>query len=108
MDLHPFSPERRLGHVYQIEGSFADVTFTAGNRLPQTLFGEYLGRGEVGEFVVIDVGGMAAFGRILKVGTPVSSADDAASQLDRRVPVEGRVQLLSTLQLGGKATRGIA
>jgi DNA helicase HerA-like ATPase len=108
MDLHPFTPERRLGHVYQIEGSFADVTFDAANRLPQTLFGEYLGRGEVGEFVVIDVGGVAAFGRILRVGTPVASADDTASQLDRRIRVEGRVQLLSTLELSGKATRGIA
>jgi DNA helicase HerA-like ATPase len=108
MELHPFSPERRLGHVYQIEGSFADVTFDAGNKLPQTLFGEYLGRGEVGEFVVIDVGGLAAFGRILRVGTPTSSANDVVAQFDRRVPVEGRVQLLSTLELGGKATRGIA
>jgi energy-coupling factor transporter ATP-binding protein EcfA2 len=108
MELHPFSPERRLGHVYQIEGSFADVTFTAANRLPRTLFGEYLGRGEVGEFVIIDVGGVATFGRIAKIGTPTASADDAAAQTDRRVPVEGRVQLLSTLELGGKATRGIA
>jgi len=108
MELHPFSPERRLGHVYQIEGSFADVTFDAGNKLPQTLFGEYLGRGEVGEFVVIDVGGLAAFGRVLRVGTPVSSANDVVTPSDRRVPVEGRVQLLSTLELGGKATRGIA
>lgn len=108
MDLHPFSPERRLGHVYQIEGSFADVTFTAANKLPRTLFGEYLGRGEVGEFVIIDVGGLATFGRIAKVGTPTASADEAGAQSDRRVQVEGRVQLLSTLELGGKATRGIA
>lgn len=108
MDLHPFSPERRLGHVFQIEGSFADVTFDAGNKLPQTLFGEYLGRGEVGEFVVIDVGGLAVFGRILKVGTPSSTAHEALTHADRRIPVEGRVQLLSTLRLGGNALRGIA
>lgn len=108
MEFHPFSPERRLGHVYQIEGSFADVTFDAGNKLPQTLFGEYLGRGEVGEFVVIDVGGLAAFGRILRVGAPTSNANDVVTQFERRVPVEGRVQLLSTLELGGRATRGIA
>lgn len=108
MNLFPFTPERRLGHVYQIEGSFADVTFTAGNKLPQTLFGEYLGRGEVGEFVVIDAGGFAAFGRILRIGTPTSSADAAASLQDRRIPVEGRVQLLSTLKMSGKSIRGIS
>jgi hypothetical protein len=107
MDLHPFSPERRLGHVFQIEGSFADVTFSAANKLPRAHFGEYLGRGEVGEFVVIDVGGVAAFGRLLRVGTPVSSAEDAATTLDKKVRVEGRIQLLSTLSLSGSATRGI-
>ena len=107
LDLHPFAPERRLGHVYQIEGSFADVFFTAANKLPQTLFGEYLGRGEVGEFVVIDVGGMAAFGRILGVGTPLSNAGDVLAQDEKRVVVEGRIQLLSTLNLSGHATRGI-
>lgn len=108
MKLHPFSPERRLGHIYQVEGSFADVSFTAANKLPRAHFGEYLGRGEVGEFVVIDVGGVAAFGRLLRVGTPASSAEDVLTRLDKKVQVEGRIQLLSTLELSGRATRGIA
>ena len=50
MNTHPFGPERRIGHIFQVEGSFADVAFTAANKLPRTHFGEYLGRGEVGEF----------------------------------------------------------
>lgn len=107
MELHPFSPERRLGHVYEVEGSFADVSFSAANRLPSALFGEYLGRGEVGEFVLIDVGGLAIFGRLLRVGTTASRADEVM-QGDKSVAVEGRVQLLSTLELGGESTRGIA
>ena len=108
MDAHPFSPERRIGHVYQVEGSFADVAFTAANRLPRTHFGEYLGRGEVGEFVVIDVGGIATFGRLLRVGTPAGRAEDLVREPERKVAVEGRVQLLSTLELSGQSTRGIA
>ena len=107
MDLHPFSPERRLGHVYEVEGSFADVSFSAANKLPSALFGEYLGRGEVGEFVLIDVGGCAIFGRLLSVGTTASRADEV-DQGERSVAVEGRVQLLSSLALGGTSTRGIA
>ncbi|QHC67361.1 DUF853 family protein [Rathayibacter sp. VKM Ac-2759] len=62
----------------------------------------------MGEFVLIDVGGVAAFGRLLRVGTPPSRADDVVSQLDRRVQVEGRIQLLSTLYLDGKSNRGLA
>ncbi|WP_297742114.1 ATP-binding protein [uncultured Tessaracoccus sp.] len=108
MDAHPFSPERRIGHVYQVEGSFADVTFSAANKLPRSHYGEYLGRGEVGEFVVIDVGGVAAFGRLLRVGTPASRAEELLTESGRKVPVEGRVQLLSTLELNGRSTRGIA
>ncbi len=87
MKLHPFTPERQIGVVYQIEGSFADVTFIAATRLPKSHFGEYLGRGEVGEFVVIDVGGSAAFGRLLRVGTPTTNVD-TLSQSERRIPAE--------------------
>jgi len=108
MNTHPFGPERRIGHIFQVEGSFADVAFTAANKLPRTHFGEYLGRGEVGEFVVIDVGGIAIFGRILRVGTPVGRAQDLASGTEQKVPVEGRIQILSTLKLNGTAIRGIA
>jgi uncharacterized protein len=106
MKLHPFTPERQVGVIYQVEGSFADVTFSAATKLPRSHFGEYLGRGEVGEFVVIDVGGAAAFGRLLRVGSMTNNLDTLTQQ-DRRVVVEGRIQLLSTLHLYGKATRGI-
>ena len=106
MKLHPFTPERHIGVVYQVEGLFADVTFSAATKLPRSHFGERLGRGEVGEFVVIDVGGTAAFGRLLRVGAATNSLEALADE-QRRVPVEGRIQLLSTLQLDGTAIRGV-
>lgn len=106
MKLHPFTPERQIGVVYQVEGSFADVTFIAATRLPRSHFGEYLGRGEVGEFVVIDVGGSAAFGRLLRVATTTTNVD-TLTQSERRIPADGRIQLLSTLHLDGESTRGI-
>jgi hypothetical protein len=104
--LHPFTPERQIGIIYQVEGSFADVTFSAAGKLPRSHFGEYVGRGEVGEFVIIDVGGTAAFGRLLRVGATTNSIA-ALSQPERQISAEGRIQLLSTLQLDGHATRGI-
>lgn len=106
MKLHPFTPERQIGVVYQIEGSFADVTFIAATRLPKSHFGEHLGRGEVGEFVLIDVGGSAAFGRLLRVGTATTNVE-TLGQSQRRIPAEGRIQLLSTLHLDGRSTRGV-
>lgn len=106
MKLHPFTPERQVGVIFQVEGSFADVTFSAATKLPRSHFGEYLGRGEVGEFIVIDVGGSAAFGRLLRVGTMTTNIETITQQ-ERRVAVEGRIQLLSTLYLDGTATRGV-
>ena len=105
--IHPFSPERQIGVMYQVDGSFADIAFNAAAQLPRSHFGEHLGRGEVGEFVVIDAGGVAIFGRIISLGTRVEDGVVIARQ-DRRIPVTGRVQLLSTLDLDGRATRGIA
>ena len=108
MDTHPLSPERRIGHVYQVEGSFVDVMFSAANKLPKSHYGERLGRGEVGEFVVIDVGDVAVFGRLLRVGVYATRAEDLLDESEHNAPVLGRVQLLSTLQMNGESMRGIS
>lgn len=108
LQVHPFSAERRVGHVFHVDGSFVDVSFTAANKLPRSHYGEHLGRGEVGEFLVVDVGGRAIFGRVLSLGTPEFRADEVVSRQDRALSVQGRVQLLSTLELSGESTRGIA
>jgi len=109
MRLHPFAPERQVGTVYEVEGSFVAVAFSDATRLPKSYFGEILGRGEVGEFLVVDVGGLGAFGRVLRVGMPAANSDRLdQSGSDRHVAVQGQVQLLSTLRLDGTAVRGVA
>lgn len=109
LEVHPFAPERQVGTVYEAEGSYVGIAFTDASKLPKALFGEYIGRGEVGEFLVVDVGGVAAFGRVLKVGTPVANSDALEHpRAGGRIPVQGRLQLLSTLRLDGTAVRGIA
>lgn len=106
MRLHPFSPERQLGLVYRIDGTLADIALQSGAKLPRSHFGEYLGLGEVGEFVLIDVGGLAIFGRIVRV-TASTNNIDVLSQTDRRIATEAHVHLLSTIHLDGRAERGI-
>lgn len=107
--MHPFSPERRVGTVYEVEGSRVGVTFDDASRLPRSLYGEYAGRGEVGEFLLVDVGGVGAFGRVVRIGTPVANSDHLGNPAyDQRIPVQGQLELLSTLRLDGTSFRGIA
>jgi len=62
----------------------------------------------VGEFLIVDVGGIGAFGRVLSVGTPTVNSDNLEQGVkSRRIPVQGRLQLLSTLRLSGESIRGI-
>lgn len=107
MKAHPFSADRQIGLVYRVEGTLADVSFDLATRLPRSHFGETVKRGEVGEFLIIDVGGVGIFGRLLSVGTATTNVD-AVRQNDRRVPAEGRLQLLSSLHMDGRAVRGIS
>ena len=108
MKAHPFSTERRLGTVFAIDGSYADVALAAANKLPGVHLGEHLGRGEIGQFVLVDVGGVAVFGRILKVSAPPATNLDSITAEERPIRADARVQLLSTLRLDGTSTRGIS
>lgn len=108
MDIYPFNPERRLGYVYQVDGTFADIRLTTAHKLPRSQYGVQVGRGEVGEFVVIEVAGIAIFGRILRIGMPPVRAEQLSIEGRDEVAVEARVQLLSSLSLDGVSVRGIS
>jgi energy-coupling factor transporter ATP-binding protein EcfA2 len=107
--LHPFTPEREVGSVYRVEAGSIETTLPRAASRPQSRLGQRVGRGEVGEFLVIDVGGIGIVGRISEVW--VSSADRSnvsrAPSSDITVRPAGRVQLLATLKLDGTHIRGI-
>jgi uncharacterized protein len=107
--LHPFTPEREVGSVYRVEAGSVETTLPRAAGRPQSRLGQRVGRGEVSEFLVIDVGGIGIVGRISEVW--VSSADrlrvSRASNSDTTVYPAGRVQLLATLRLDGTRIRGI-
>jgi len=77
----------------------------------QWLYGNRLGRGEVGEFVVVESGEYAIFGRVINVKLPERERLTVEPGLGRAVvahPV-GTVQLLATISLkNGKVSGGIA
>lgn len=106
MKSHPFPAEREIGTVFAVDGAFADIALLAANKLPRSHLGEHLGRGEVGQFVIIEVNGVAVFGRIIRVGAPTANLESLTSE-QRSLRAEARVQLLSTLHLDGSSTRGI-
>ena len=52
---------------------------------------------------------MGAFGRVLSIGTAVGNSTALGQgQRGLRVPIQGRLQLLSTVRLSGETVRGIA
>lgn len=108
--LSPFSPERLVGSVYRVESGCVEVTLPAAGRRAASHHGHRLGRGEVGEFLVLDIGGLGLVGRISDVWLPNPERDLAQVSSDRNVHLHpvGRVQLLSTLRLNGEHVRGIA
>lgn len=107
MKVHPFAPERQVGVVFEVDGTSVGVAFSEAQRLPRPYFGESVGRGEVGQFLIVDVGGIGAFGRVLKVGTALNAIEPETLRDTHRFPIQGRLQLLSSLQLNGTAVRGI-
>lgn len=107
--LHPFTPEREVGSVYRAEAGSVETTLPRAAARPQSRLGQRVGRGEVGEFLVIDVGGIGIVGRISEVwvGGAERNHVSAASSRDTAVHPVGRIQLLATLRLDGTRIRGI-
>ncbi|MBS1862163.1 MAG: ATP-binding protein [Actinobacteria bacterium] len=71
--------------------------------------GQRVPRGEVAEFVVIDVGGFGIVGRIREVWVSANERKRVADGIDPATPIAplGAVQLLATLRLDGTHIRGI-
>ncbi|WP_176803335.1 ATP-binding protein [Arthrobacter sp. ov407] len=84
------------------------VTLPLASDLPGIHFGQRLGFGEVGEFLVVEVAGLGIFGRLVEV---IGSGGERSSrgQIEGSAPRnEGRLQLLSSVDHSGNAKRGIA
>lgn len=106
---HPFDEERLVGFVYRVEPTAVEVTLPHAGRRPKTFHGLRLARGEVGEFVVVDVGGQGLFGRVSVVWLAARDRDAAefVSTRESEIHPVGRVQLFSTIRMDGTHARGL-
>jgi energy-coupling factor transporter ATP-binding protein EcfA2 len=110
--VYPFEAQRAIGSVIEVSPSTAKVNLPgAASPEGQWLHGQYVGAGEVGEFVVIECGEYAVFGRIVGVKLPEHERLTVEPELGavREAHPVGTVQLLTTVALrDGKVTGGIA
>ena len=105
---HPFITERLMGAVHQVDGTSVEVTLPRAGAPVSSAFGERIALGEIGEFVVIDVGGVGIFGRLLEIHTPLKELQNVTADTELGgLHASGQVQLLSTLNLDGTYTRGV-
>lgn len=106
----PFTRERLMGTVHQIDGTMIEVLLPYAATPVGSAFGERLPLGSIGEFIVVDVGDLAVVGRLLEIFTPSRELMKLTSQAQRtdEVQASGRIQLLCTLQLNGRWVRGVA
>ena len=110
--LSPFEPARLLGAVCEVSPGTVKVTSPV-SAVPggKSFFGQSLGTGQVGEFVVIQSGLSGILGRVTRVALAEKerlSVEPSLAQPDKLHPT-ALVQMLATLDIGKQAlVRGIA
>ncbi len=99
---YPFDPQRCIGTVCEVGPSYAKVNLpNAARPEGQWLYGNRLDAGQVGEFVVVECGDVAVFGRLITVKLPEKerlSVEPELGSLREAHPV-GTLQLLTTIAL---------
>lgn len=107
----PYDSSRRIGSVINVSATEVIVNLSqAGTGEPSWSFGNKIAAGEVNEFVFIDVGETAIFGRLVKVwleGGERLSVDALTDKPSLNHPI-GLVQLLVSIEpSNGRNFRGI-
>lgn len=108
----PFEPARLLGAICEVSPGTVKVTAPA-SAVPggKSFFGQSLGTGQVGEFVVIQSGLSGILGRVTRVALAEKerlSVEPSLAQPDNLHPT-ALVQMLATLDIGRQMlVRGVA
>ncbi len=112
LPLYPFDPQLLIGTVTEVGPTSAKTNLPhAASPEAQWHHGQRQGRGEIGDFVVIEVGDSAVFGRIVGIRLPEKERLSVEPELGRTRDAHpvGTVQLLSTVALhNGQVTGGIS
>jgi hypothetical protein len=112
LPTYPFDPELCIGTVSEVGPTTAKLNLPHA-ATPEAMWhhGHRHGRGEVGDFVVLEVEGTAIFGRIIGVRLPERERLSVEPEFGKRIeshPV-GTVQLLSSIAIQtGKVVGGLS
>src|ERR1700733_393061 len=102
LPLYPFDPELCIGTVIEVGPTTARANLPQA-AAPDTMWrhGFRLGRGEVGDFVVVELDENAIFGRVIGVRLPERDRLAVEPELGKRAETHpvGTIQLLSTIRL---------
>ena len=111
LPIYPFESQRRIGSVCEVGPSYVKSNLPkAGLPFGQTYHGEYVGGGEVSEFVVIECGPFGVFGRITRVYLPERERLAVEPKLgsDGKVHPVGSIETFATIELStGKVAPGL-
>jgi hypothetical protein len=102
LPIYPFDPLRCIGSVLEVTPYETKVNLPfAAKPEGKILYGNHLGAGEVGEFIFIECGNTAIFGRIVSVKLPERERLSVESELGQKSEAHpfGTVQLLASVNL---------
>lgn len=109
LPIYPFDPQRCIGSISEVGPSSARVNLPEAVATARWHHGDRLGRGEVGELVVIE-GDVAVFGRLVRIELPERERLTVEPRLgsQREAHPVGTIQLLATIRLDdGRILGGI-
>lgn len=112
LSIYPFDSQRLIGTISEVGPTYAKVNLPdAAAREGKLLHGHHFGTGEVGQFVAIECGDTATFGRIISIKLPERerlSVEHELGTAQKSHPI-GTIQLLTTVALkDGNVAGGIA
>ena len=109
LPLFPFDGQLCIGTVIEVAPSYAKANLPqAAFPDEQWHFGSRRGKGEVGDFVLVEVGGVAVFGRLVNVRLPEKDrlTVEPSFEPKRESHPVGTIQLLSSISLATGEVRG--
>jgi hypothetical protein len=112
LPVYPFDAQRCIGTVTEVSPALAKANLpNAANAEGQWLHGHRLGAGEVGEFVLVESGEFAIFGRLINVKLPERDRLSVEPKFGthREAHPVGTIQLLTSVAVkDGKIAGGLA
>ncbi len=100
MKINPFDSNLEIGSIYHIKAAMVDVNLPVAGQMNKKFYcGHSIGNGEINEFVFIECGVNAIFGRIVELRLPERERLDIETEFNKTKTVHpvASVQLLATV-----------